>query len=411
MRYTFVRARQLEGTFPGTRQTGTWPTSALRVSYGWGAPPLDSWPYRDDWPPIEPAGIDSVAKNYRVGPYMRVRSIAGCKDSILSEGATVRVSLNISNKWANPPGGRIPPPSPEDISLPTHHVPLVGYDRTHDEFKFANSWGRAWGDKGFGYISSESLGSTWWEGWKLVPGNLLSPPKTGGVPQLRAWTIKNADGTLLHWLDIVGKDDERLAWASALEDGSNLELEELFVRPAYRKLGNGVKLIRTMHEKAKSRQLSLRLWIPFSDTAPHNLWFVEETARRYALRVEASGVRWAPLVALPVGIDRTDQIPTFEYPVEPPSSPHELARIAGEVVLTLGTSVVSRFIYNSLRSWLKPSSGKKIRARLGDLVLETSEVSPDEFMKLIRELQHLKDESEIRSKIQEAGIVITIIGR
>ena len=36
LQYGFVRGRQLEGTFPGDRQTGVWPITGHRVSYGWG---------------------------------------------------------------------------------------------------------------------------------------------------------------------------------------------------------------------------------------------------------------------------------------------------------------------------------------------------------------------------------------
>lgn len=43
--YGFVRARQLEGTFPGDKQTGVWPITGRRISYGWGQPPEESWPY------------------------------------------------------------------------------------------------------------------------------------------------------------------------------------------------------------------------------------------------------------------------------------------------------------------------------------------------------------------------------
>jgi len=32
--YGFVRARPLEGTFPGDAATGVWPITALRIGYG-----------------------------------------------------------------------------------------------------------------------------------------------------------------------------------------------------------------------------------------------------------------------------------------------------------------------------------------------------------------------------------------
>ena len=74
-RYGFVRSRQLEGTFPGEKQTGTWPITSLRVSYGWGNLPEESWPYGNDWPPKEPQDIDLIAKRYRLFlPYRRAPS-------------------------------------------------------------------------------------------------------------------------------------------------------------------------------------------------------------------------------------------------------------------------------------------------------------------------------------------------
>jgi hypothetical protein len=74
--------------------------------------------------------------------------------------------------------------------------------------------------------------------------------------------------------------------------------------------------------------------------------------------------------------------------------------------MALGTGVVANAIYGAIKSWFEPTSGRKIRAKLGGLELETSEVSPDEFLKLLNELQHVKDEAELKSKILEAGITI-----
>src|SRR5438105_3214317 len=113
VRYGFVRSRQLEGTFPGDKETGAWPITSLRVSYGWGTPPEESWPYGSDWPPDEPPGIDLIAKRHRFfWPYRRVRTIAACKEA--APGG-VMVSLDITDRWANPWHGQIPAPSAKDI--------------------------------------------------------------------------------------------------------------------------------------------------------------------------------------------------------------------------------------------------------------------------------------------------------
>ena len=82
---------------------------------------------------------------------------------------------------------------------------------------------------------------------------------------------------------------------------------------------------------------------------------------------------------------------------------------AGKAVGTVGLSVVGSFVYDALKSWLKPQNGKKIKATLGDLELETSEISPSEFIVLARSLMQAKSEAEVQPKILEAGITLTVI--
>ncbi len=168
-RYGFVRSRQLEGTLPGDPGTGVRPITALRVQHGWGAPPEEAWPRTgESWLPTEPPGVDSAAKEHRFGPYKRVRTIDECKRSLVSV-PSIMVSVDITEKWADPQGGRILAPSVNDIQLGTHTIALDAYDDLNNEFKFWNSWGESWGDGGYGYISDEVLGKIWWEGWKFWP--------------------------------------------------------------------------------------------------------------------------------------------------------------------------------------------------------------------------------------------------
>jgi GNAT superfamily N-acetyltransferase len=271
--------------------------------------------------------------------------------------------------------------------------------------------GDSWGDKGYGYIPSEVLEATWWEGWKNITGLPVNTPPRGVFPHSRAWAFTCVDGSILHWLELVDNEDERLAWASGVERGKSLEMEELFVQPRYRGAGHGRNLFRTMHKMAEDRCLSFRMWVSFADTAAQNLKLIEKIVRPVGLSVRASGVRWAPLVVAPVWGRSGAPTPTFPYPERPPSSPSALVRLASDVLIGLGTGVASAFLYDAIKSWLDPKNGKRIRAKLGDLELETSEIPGDEFLELFRELLDVKEEAEIRSKILEAGITITIINR
>jgi hypothetical protein len=79
--------------------------------------------------------------------------------------------------------------------------------------------------------------------------------------------------------------------------------------------------------------------------------------------------------------------------------------------LALGTAggVIANFITDALKSWLMPKNGKKIKAKLGDLELETSEISPSEFIILAGSLLQAKSEAEVQSKILQAGMTLTVI--
>lgn len=152
VRYSFVRARQLEGTYPGEANTGTWPITAKRISYGWGAVHADEWPDSvndGQWPPDEPAGVDRVAKRMRSGHYQRVRSLQDCRLALVNNQFPL-AAIKITDAWFHVEKGMIPDPTPDDKIIGSHAVTLVGYDDQASRLRFRNSWGPDWGEGGFG---------------------------------------------------------------------------------------------------------------------------------------------------------------------------------------------------------------------------------------------------------------------
>jgi GNAT superfamily N-acetyltransferase len=209
----------------------------------------------------------------------------------------VMVSVDITDRWYDAPNGRIPPLLPTDPSVGSHTVLLIGYDDLKAEFKFQNSWGVNWGDRGFGYIPYEVFRATWVEGWleDFVGDEVWSKQESGVVE--RSWGVKEHGGGVFHCREFVGPGEERIGWAFAVERAGVIEVEELFVMPQFRGKGYGTKLIRLMGKLATDRGAPLRIWISHADNTPENLAAVENLVRQLGLRVVTSRVRWASHIA------------------------------------------------------------------------------------------------------------------
>ncbi len=258
--FLFVRGRQLEGTYPGDRWTGIWPVTAMRVGHGWGSVPEERWPYDTSvWPPIEPPGLDATAKDYRLSTYYRrTRTIDDCKRALLN--MPVMAALELTDEWYDAPQGRITSPQRSPLGT-SHTVLLVGYDDAKKEFIFQNSWGKTWGDRGFGYVAYDVFRATCIECWtqQFAGDKVWAEPKSG--VSVRSWGLREITGVRVHGCEIVGLGEERRAWSYAVERDGALEVEELFVMPQFRRKGYGSYLLRTMGSAAVESQSFLRLWV------------------------------------------------------------------------------------------------------------------------------------------------------
>ena len=157
--YTFIRSRQLEGTFPGSPGLGIWPMTGQRVCKGWGrileadSPKV---PRGDQWPRLEPPGLDEKAKALRTLFYQRAATLDDCRLAI-SRGLEVMASFEITSDWDSPPQGLIPLPRREDRITASHAVHLVECDDQRQLFKFRNCWREEWGDNGYGKLPYEYI--------------------------------------------------------------------------------------------------------------------------------------------------------------------------------------------------------------------------------------------------------------
>jgi len=296
--YNYVRSRQLEGTYPGSPNTGAWISTCMRVMKGWGVLEEKLWPYDGDanhWPPIEPQGIDLQAKARRILAYQRVSTVDECRIMLASENPMM-VAFEIDDSWFEAPKGIIPIPDNQPISG-AHTVYLIGYDDGAQRFIFPNSWGTAWGDAGYGYLPYSYFPGRFLEGWTITVPD--SPPSMRNSAQIefRTWGIKDLFDDILHGAEIVDTmEDEIIAWGFAIERSSSLELEELFVRPNWRMRGYASQLTTEFSQLATRLGKQLRAWIPHSDAGKRNQPALNAVLRCLGLSRHPSPVRWAAAV-------------------------------------------------------------------------------------------------------------------
>lgn len=155
------------------------------------------WPYDIAQFAVEPPDAVAVdeAKD-RATKYMRVLVDPGALKQTLSAGFPVAIGFDVfpgieSDQAAQT--GVVPMPGQHEQSIGGHAVLLVGYDDAKALWVFRNSWGRNWGDGGYGYLpygypDSPAFGSDFWvitqeiEGVQPAPAPIPPSPSPSPSP-------------------------------------------------------------------------------------------------------------------------------------------------------------------------------------------------------------------------------------
>jgi C1A family cysteine protease len=167
--FIYYNERVMEGTV--NEDSGAQIRDGIKSVATLGAPPEDDWPYNiDRFTEQPPKGAFEEAKRDMVSAYARVAQQLTQMQGCLASGFPFVFGFTVYDSFegdAVARTGDVPMPAPGESVLGGHAVLAVGYDNAKRVFIIRNSWGTAWGDRGYfrmpyEYLLTPTLSSDFW---------------------------------------------------------------------------------------------------------------------------------------------------------------------------------------------------------------------------------------------------------
>lgn len=142
----------------------------IKVLASDGVCPEKSWPYIISRFSIKPsAACYSQAKMHKITAYERLQTVDEMR-ACLADGFPFVFGFTVYESFesaAVAQNGIVPMPKPGETTLGGHAVCAVGYDDAKKRFLARNSWGAAWGIKGYfwmpyAYLADRNLSDDFW---------------------------------------------------------------------------------------------------------------------------------------------------------------------------------------------------------------------------------------------------------
>jgi C1A family cysteine protease len=143
-------------------QEGTTLKSALDMARKYGIIPDDMLPFKPStMSKADPDAFYAKAAEFKISSYYSLRKKSSAWPTVvtkwqnwLANGGPILTALGVDDTWDNAESnhGNLDEYHPDTVRG-GHAVAIVGY--TKDRFIVRNSWGKSWGDKGFGFASHD----------------------------------------------------------------------------------------------------------------------------------------------------------------------------------------------------------------------------------------------------------------
>ncbi|HVP39025.1 MAG TPA: C1 family peptidase [Candidatus Saccharimonadales bacterium] len=168
-RYIYYAARKVAG---GSLEedSGARIEDGLTALSRMGAVAEDVWPYKPGEYAKEPPAAVEKAERFHITDIRSLTTLDDLKFALKQHGPVVAgISIHQSAMTkAVSKTGVLPLPKPTERVVGGHAVVIVGYNDATRQLKFVNSWGRDWGEHGFGYLPYDYVDKSLFEAWTFT---------------------------------------------------------------------------------------------------------------------------------------------------------------------------------------------------------------------------------------------------
>lgn len=160
--WIYYKAKEID---PWPNSQGTSIRHAMKVLHKIGVPCEEAYPYNDLYKGKPESWAKLISKWGLIDSYYRCEDLDSLKTSLCNNGPTVIGIACFEEIFYVGSNGYIPYPKDIEMCYGGHAVCAVGYDDSTKTVKFKNSWGREWGNKGYGSVSYKYIEDFMWDAW------------------------------------------------------------------------------------------------------------------------------------------------------------------------------------------------------------------------------------------------------